>query len=104
MNIQQGIMTDDRHRPAYWEHTISARTAATGPTKGEELKRGDREAFETEATAVGSTGRGPWCKGEHGGGQGEAGGVRLLQWAWVSSWGKIRQPKLSEFQLFPLVV
>lgn len=53
MNIQQGIRTD-RHRPAYWEHTISTWTAATGPTKGEELKRGDREAFKTEGSAVGS--------------------------------------------------
>lgn len=65
MNIQQGIETSNRNQPVHWEHTINIRAVATGTTKGEELKRGEREAFKTKATAAESAEsvrRGIWCE------------------------------------------
>lgn len=62
MNIQQGIATSNRNQPVHWEHTINIRAVATGTTKGEELKRGEREAFKTKATAAESVRRGIWCE------------------------------------------
>lgn len=61
MNIQQGITTSNRNQPVHWEHTINIWAVATGATKGQELKRGEGEAFKTEATAAESARRGIWC-------------------------------------------
>lgn len=62
MNIQHGIRTSNRNQPVHWEHTINIQAAATGTTKGEELKRGEGEAFKTKTTAVESVWRGIWCE------------------------------------------
>lgn len=62
MNIQHGITTSNRNQPVHWEHTINIQAAATGTTKGEELKRGEGEAFKTKTTAVESVWGGIWCE------------------------------------------
>lgn len=122
MNIQQGIRTSHRNQPVHWEHTINIQAIATGTTKGEELKRVEGEAFQTKATAAECTERhlvqkahrhrlgsrshlSPRAQREQGWYQQQnLQHSQVLPCAWVIRLDQIRQPKLFEFQVFPLRV
>lgn len=123
MNIRHRTTTSNRNQPVHWEHTINIQAAATGTTKGEELKRGKVEAFKTKTMAAGSVWRDTWCGKSK---QAEIGSrshrglrtwwqqgwyqqqwlqhPRVLPCAWFIRLDQIRQPKLFEFQVFPLRV
>lgn len=122
MNIQQRIKTSHRNQPVHWEHTINIQAIARGTTKREELKRVEGEAFKTKATAAECTERhlvqkasrqrlssrshlSPRPRQEQGWYQQQKlQHSQVLPCAWFTRLYQIRQPKLFEFQVFPLRV